>query len=81
MKKRTNKRVTVKTFAQLLSALPQDDLIRVSGDTEISAPVVEADADILPGGVFVARRGLSVDGHDFIARAIEHGAAAIVGER
>ncbi len=73
--------MTTNTFKQLLNALPQDDLIRASGDTEISAPVVEADSDIMPGGVFVARRGLSVDGHDFIARAIECGAAAIVGER
>src|SRR5262245_37003683 len=71
----------VKTFTQLLNALPQNELIRVSGDTEISAPVVEADADVLSGGVFIARGGLSVDGHDFIPRAIERGAAAIVGER
>ncbi|MBI5669982.1 MAG: UDP-N-acetylmuramoyl-L-alanyl-D-glutamate--2,6-diaminopimelate ligase [Chloroflexi bacterium] len=67
------------TFSQLLSALP--DLIHVTGDTEITAPVVESDADLQPGGVFVARRGLSSDGHDFIPRAIEKGAAAIVGER
>lgn len=71
----------VKTFTHLLVSLPENDLLRVSGDTEISAPVVEADADILPGGVFVARRGLSADGHDYIPRAIERGAAAIVGER
>src|SRR5690606_26315323 len=38
-------------------------------------------AEVEPGGVFVARKGLTVDGHDFIARAIERGAAAIVGER
>jgi UDP-N-acetylmuramoyl-L-alanyl-D-glutamate--2,6-diaminopimelate ligase len=71
----------VKNFAQLLDALPPGDLIQVFGDVEISAPVTEADADVRPGGVFVARRGLSVDGHDFIPRAIERGAAAIVGER
>ncbi|MBK8031116.1 MAG: UDP-N-acetylmuramoyl-L-alanyl-D-glutamate--2,6-diaminopimelate ligase [Chloroflexi bacterium] len=47
----------------------------------IAAPVVEADAELAPGGVFVARIGLSVDGHDFIPRAIEKGAAAIIGER
>jgi UDP-N-acetylmuramoyl-L-alanyl-D-glutamate--2,6-diaminopimelate ligase len=47
----------------------------------ITAPVVEADADLEPGGVFVARVGASVDGHDFIPNAIERGAAAIVGEK
>ncbi|MFN3630635.1 MAG: UDP-N-acetylmuramoyl-L-alanyl-D-glutamate--2,6-diaminopimelate ligase, partial [Casimicrobiaceae bacterium] len=35
---------------------------------------------IQPGDVFVARRGSSVDGHDFIAAAVERGAAAVVAE-
>ena len=70
-----------KRLSDLLGALPADQLIYVSGDTEITAPVVEADAEVQPGGVFVARKGLLVDGHDFIPRAIERGAAAIVGER
>ena len=70
-----------KTLSDLLSALPQN--FAVSGDdaTPITAPVVEADAEVQPGGVFVARAGLIVDGHDFIPRAIERGAAAVVGER
>jgi UDP-N-acetylmuramoyl-L-alanyl-D-glutamate--2,6-diaminopimelate ligase len=34
-----------------------------------------------PGFVFVAMQGGSVDGHDFISRAIENGASAIVGRR
>ncbi len=68
-----------KALSELIATLP--DVVRVTGDTTITAPVVEADADVQPGGVFVARRGLSVDGHEFIPRAIERGAAAIVGER
>lgn len=64
---------------QLIANLP--DVIRITGDTTITAPVVEADADLQPGGVFIARKGLSVDGHDFIPRAIEKGAAAVVVER
>jgi len=68
-----------KRLSELIAALP--DVIRVSGDAMISAPVVESDAEVQPGGVFVARPGLSVDGYDFIPRAIERGAAAIVGER
>lgn len=35
---------------------------------------------IQPGDVFVAQRGLSVDGHDFIAAAVARGAAAVVAE-
>lgn len=34
-----------------------------------------------PGNLFVARRGGSVDGHDFIPAAVERGAAAVVGEK
>ncbi len=68
-----------KKLSDLIAELP--DVVNVTGDAEITAPVVEADSDLQPGGVFVARPGLSVDGHDFIPRAIEKGAAAIVGER
>lgn len=69
------------TFAALLAALPPDQIVTIQGDGPVSAPVVEADAEIAPGGVFVARRGLSVDGHIFIPRALAAGAAAVVGER
>lgn len=68
-------------FSELLEALPPGDLLAVSGDADGAGPVVEADADVTPGAVFVARPGLTVDGHDFIARALERGAAAVVGER
>ena len=68
-------------FSDLLRALPPGDLLAASGDTDISGPVAEADADIIPGGVFVARPGLTADGHDFIPQALERGAAAVVGQR
>ena len=68
-------------LSELLDNLPSDWIIHTSGDAEITAPVVESDADLEPGGVFVARKGGSVDGHDFIPRAIERGAAAIIGEK
>jgi UDP-N-acetylmuramoyl-L-alanyl-D-glutamate--2,6-diaminopimelate ligase len=69
------------TLAELIQQQP--GILAVSGDTAtpITAPVVESDADVQPGGVFIARRGGSVDGHDFIPRALERGAAAIVGEK
>jgi UDP-N-acetylmuramoyl-L-alanyl-D-glutamate--2,6-diaminopimelate ligase len=70
------------TLAHLLAALPQPQVIGHHGDLDItiSAPVAESSADIEPGGLFVARRGQSADGHDFIPQAIERGAAAIIGE-
>jgi UDP-N-acetylmuramoyl-L-alanyl-D-glutamate--2,6-diaminopimelate ligase len=36
---------------------------------------------VKPGWLFIAMRGGSADGHDFIAGAIEKGAAAVVGEK
>ncbi len=71
----------MKHLSDLITNLP--DLIRVTGDanTAITAPVEEDNRLIQPGGVFVARRGLSVDGHNFIPDAIQRGAVAIVGER
>lgn len=70
-----------KTIGGLLDGV--DGVIAVPGDTDapITAPIVESSASVEPGGVFVARRGLSFDGHAFIADAIARGAAAIVGER
>ena len=68
----------MKHLSDLITNLP--DLIRVTGDATIIAPVEEDNRLIQPGGVFVARRGLSLDGHDFISDAIKRGAAAIVGE-
>ena len=70
-----------RTLRELIHALPQTYELTGDPDTPISAPVVESDAELRPGGVFVARRGMSVDGHDFIPRALAHGAAAIIGER
>jgi UDP-N-acetylmuramoyl-L-alanyl-D-glutamate--2,6-diaminopimelate ligase len=34
-----------------------------------------------PGHLFVAMKGISVDGHDYIPNAIDNGAVAVVGER
>src|SRR6185503_11670006 len=36
---------------------------------------------VKPGHLFVAMRGGSTDGHDFIPKAIENGAVAIVGDQ
>jgi UDP-N-acetylmuramoyl-L-alanyl-D-glutamate--2,6-diaminopimelate ligase len=50
-------------------------------DTDITAPISENAQTVEAGGVFLARRGANVDGHDLIAQALERGAAAVVGER
>jgi len=69
------------TLDQLLHTI-KDDIIALHGspDVQITAPVEQSSLRLETGGVFVARKGLSVDGHDFIPQAIENGAAAIIGE-
>ncbi|MCB9300347.1 MAG: UDP-N-acetylmuramoyl-L-alanyl-D-glutamate--2,6-diaminopimelate ligase [Lewinellaceae bacterium] len=55
-----------------------------SSEGELSAQVKQIDFDsrkVAPGSVFVAIRGTQVDGHNFIGKAIEQGAAAIVAEQ
>lgn len=48
-------------------------------DTDING--ITADSrEVVPGGLFVAVRGVAVDGHSFIGKAIEAGAAVIVAE-
>ncbi len=57
-------------------------LSRPSGlpDAEITGIAIDSRA-VKPGYLFVAMKGGSVDGHDYIAKAIENGAAAIIGDR
>jgi len=66
-------------FFELLSHLPE--ATTAGPDVLISAPVTDSAQDVQPGGLFVARRGATVDGHDLIPEAVARGAAAVVGER
>ena len=49
-------------------------------DITISGITLDSRA-VKPGYLFVAEKGSSADGHDFIPNALENGAAAIAGER
>lgn len=71
-----------KTLRDVLQSIAERHLISASGDlsVEITAPVTESSLDVAPGGIFVARKGGSTDGHRYIPQAIAAGAAAIVGE-
>lgn len=67
-------------LSELLADLP-GLLTLPDRDVPITAPVSENAGAVEPGGVFLARRGASADGHDLIAGAVARGAAAVIGER
>lgn len=52
-----------------------------SGDLSVTVGAIRFDSRaVLPGDVFVAVRGATLDGHQFIETALEKGAAVIVAE-
>lgn len=69
------------TFSHLLSSLPFPYTLTGDGGVVITVPIAEDNREVLPDGVFVARGGMSNDGHRYIHDAIARGAAAIVGEQ
>ncbi len=53
----------------------------VAGSTEIDVNDIQIDSrKVKPGAVFVAVKGVAADGHQFIDKAIDNGAAVVVAE-
>jgi UDP-N-acetylmuramoyl-L-alanyl-D-glutamate--2,6-diaminopimelate ligase len=72
--------MNLKTLRQIFSGLSLDHLPLQLPDVPIRGIAIDSRA-VSPGCLFVAMRGGSADGHDYIQSAIQNGAAAIVGER
>jgi len=69
-----------RSIASLLSELPGAELIRGSGQKEITG--VEHDSRrVREGNLFVAVPGFTVDGHQFLPSAVESGAGAVLVQR
>jgi murE/murF fusion protein len=69
-------------LATLVQALVDSGGARVIGDVNIDVRAVQDDSRrVGPGDVFVAVRGLRVDGHAFVGQAIAQGAVAVVVEQ
>jgi UDP-N-acetylmuramoyl-L-alanyl-D-glutamate--2,6-diaminopimelate ligase len=66
-------------LTQLLEALPR---AKIRGDTDVQIEAITHDSrQVAPGSLFVAYRGVSADGHDFVPQAVDRGAVAVVAER
>ncbi len=69
----------MKLFMEVLREM---NTLEISGAPPKSITSVTSNSnDVRRGGVFVAVRGESVDGHDFIGEAVRRGASTIVAER
>lgn len=57
-------------------------IYRATGDLNIEITGIEVDSrQVKPGDLFIALRGFTVDGHEYIAQAVEKGAAAVLVEQ
>ena len=66
-------------LALLLADLP--GILAVAGQTDTEITRITSDSrQVAPGALFVAYRGVGLDGHRFIPDAMRRGASAIVGE-
>jgi UDP-N-acetylmuramoyl-L-alanyl-D-glutamate--2,6-diaminopimelate ligase len=67
------------SLEDLIAALPR---VKVRGDTAVSLSSITCDSRrAMDGSLFVAYRGVAVDGHDFIPQAVANGAVAVVAEK
>jgi len=69
----------MKTLKQLFADLPFSHPLELP-DIEITGIAIDSRA-IKPGYLFVAMKGSNADGHDYIQKALDNGAVAVVGER
>ena len=66
-------------LTELVAALPR---AKVRGRTDLRVEGISNDSRrVAPGSLFVAYRGVSADGHDYVPQAVSRGAVAVVAER
>lgn len=68
----------MRNLSDILTGLPFTEL-QGAADVEISAVVFDS-RKVVPGCLFVAVKGTQVDGHNYIEKAIQDGAVAVICE-
>jgi len=70
-------------LSELLAALPREALWpfwAIQSDARITGITCDS-RQVQSGNLFIAIPGVEVDGHSFIPEAVEHGAAAVIGQQ
>ncbi|MBG6237930.1 UDP-N-acetylmuramoyl-tripeptide--D-alanyl-D-alanine ligase [Mycetocola sp. CAN_C7] len=73
-------RLTLSEIADRLAGELTPSGTDATGDTVVDGPVETDSREIVPGGIFVAKRGDDTDGHLFVSAAIERGATLALVE-
>ena len=67
---------------RLKDILPNDGQYEISGNESVAIQELTLDSrEVKPGWLFIAKKGVQMDGHDFIDQAITNGASAILLEK
>lgn len=69
-----------KSLQHIFAELPLPFCMLNIPDVPITGIAIDSRA-LIPGHLFVAMKGIFVDGHDYIPQAIDNGAVAVVGDR
>ena len=72
--------LTLREIAEVTGGRVHPDL-PATGDLVVTAGVFTDSRQVTPGSLYVARRGETADGHDFLGSAAEHGAVAALTNR
>lgn len=73
-------RLTLSEIADRLSGVLHLEGTDATPDMTVDGPVETDSREIVPGGIFVAKRGDDTDGHLFVGAAVERGAALAIVE-
>lgn len=73
-------RLTLSEIADRLSGSLHLEETDATGDTTVDGPVETDSREIVPGGIFVAKRGDDTDGHLYVGAAVTHGATLAIVE-
>jgi UDP-N-acetylmuramoyl-L-alanyl-D-glutamate--2,6-diaminopimelate ligase len=72
--------INQKSLQHIFAELPLPFCMANIPDIQMTGISIDSRA-VKPGYLFIAMRGGSVDGHDYIPKAIDNGAIAVVGDR